>query len=273
MVDKVELSGGIGGFLEDAAIEAGNIMRRHFQPGGVAFSLKENNTPVTVADKAIGEMVASAVASYYHEAVLIREETDFPKRMNNGGLEFVIDELDGTDGYSRDVPCAVFAAAAMRDFVPTHAVVHAPLYFGNPRTYGAEAGRGAWLNSRRIHVSDMKRPRVAIATASAPDERYQAFELAANIVRETGWVVETITSMSFSCAQLAAGNLAAVLFPWDTLHDTVMGDLLVREAGGVTSDLDGNAFDYSKNTVEGYIMANSAETHATLLKMVRRHRK
>lgn len=259
-------------FLNNLALVAGEIMRDHFEPGGVAFELKSDNTPVTLADKAIGVMVERKVVERFPSAVLIREEKDFPKRLPNGGLEFVIDELDGTNAFSRDIPVSVFAAVVMEDFIPLVSMVYASLGWGVGRRYRAIQSGGAYLNGTQISVSNRTVPRIAIATGAQPTEKYEAFRIATELA-ERGLPVETVYSMSRSCAMLAAGHLEGVLFPWGTLHDTVMGDLLVREAGGVASDLNGVALDYSKDTVDGFIMANCRETHDVLLEVVSRHRR
>lgn len=259
--------------LDIMAQKAGEIMQSHFRPGGVVTREKADKTPVTEADIRIGEMVERFVRKHYLNAVLIREEADFPAR-RGGGLEFVVDEVDGTDGFSRDMPLAVFAAAALFDHHVEHSIIHAPLYFLEPRTHTANRGGGAFLNDELIKVSSRtEKPRIAIATANHPKERYRAWRLAQDLAEHGYCNISTVTSISYSCAMLAAGHLEGVLFPWDTLHDTAPGDLLVREAGGFTSDLNGERLDYSRNSVEGFVMANNEAMQDFLLNAVARHRR
>ena len=261
-------------FLAQMASVASVIMRRRFVPGGVAFQMKSDQTPVTKADLEIGTKVEEMVRDAYPDAVLIREEKDFPNRKGYG-IEFIVDELDGTDGFSRDIPLAVFAAARLFDCVVQDAIIHAPLAFGVARSYTAASHRGvALLNGKPIHVvSDRReRLRIGIATSAHKAERYHAFRIA-QALADLGHIMNSVTSISHSCAMVAAGHLDGVLFPWDTLHDTAPGDLLVREAGGVTSDLNGNKLTYAGNSVEGFIMANSLATHGLLLDLAQQHRR
>lgn len=259
-------------FLKFLAHQAGIIMRKHFDPAGVPFDLKSDLTPVTIADRSISMFVREAVAEQYPEATLITEESDFPCRTQEGGVEYVIDELDGTNAFSRGVAAAVTAMAMLENFVPQVAVIHAPLGV-KPATYCAGLGGGATLNGKPIRVSSRTVPRVAIATAGSPTEKFAAWPLATELVTSLGWQVETVHSISLSCAMLAAGQLEVVLFPWGTLHDTVMGDLLVREAGGVTSDLNGRKLTYEGREIDGFIMANNHENHRVALEVVNKYRR
>ncbi len=251
-------------------MDAGLIMRKYHHVSGVPYSLKPDKTRVTAADKKIGEYVARQFREYYPSGVCIREETDFPLR-TGGGFEGVFDEIDGTLEFSRGGLYAVFAGAVMLDHQVWNSIIYAPLLDEQP-TYEAVVGLGAFCNNRPIHVSKKKaHPKIEVTTAGVTNELYKA----SAVISELGLCgcdVSDVLSISFSCALLAEGKTEGVLFPWTTLHDIVPGSLLVKEAGGIITDLNGRDLDLSQNAVEGFIAANCKDTHDMLLNVAQRNR-
>lgn len=262
-------------FLDEIAREAGFVMQTHWTPAGVDFELKPDKTRVTLADQEIGDYLAAMFARHYPRGVCIREEANFPTRRGKG-IEGVFDEVDGTEAFSIGRRQAVFAGVIMDDHMVQAAIIHAPL-LETPLTFTASLGTGAFCNKERISVSKRKSGKlwVAVGTATGePDEneRYVAAALIADLEGH-GFNVEPMHSSSYSCAKLASGNLHGAIFAWDAIHDIVMGHALVMEAGGVTSDLNGDRLDFRQNTLPGYVMAGCPEIHEQLLKIVARHRR
>ncbi|MDO8518072.1 MAG: inositol monophosphatase family protein, partial [bacterium] len=189
-----------------------------------------------------------------------------------GGREGIFDELDGTKWYSEGGLSAVFAGAIMVNNIVQDAIIYAPL-FEMPVEYTASLGGGSFLNGKQILVSPRRHVmRIAVATAGHSAERYDAQPIIAKLLKH-GYEVEDVKSISYSCAALASGVIDGILFPWGTLWDVIPGDLLVREAGGVTSDLDGAALDYSGDSVDGFIMASNDLVHKLLFMIVRENRR
>lgn len=274
------------GFLHLLANEAKNLMRGEYSPMGVSSMRKADGTVVTDVDLAISREVRKLIGIFQTDPVIIDEESDFPEHNPKRGRKFILDPLDGTQAHIHGRADSVFVCAIMQDSVPLHAVVLAPLYYDagqGAREYTATRGRGAFLNinRNRVGISVSTRTsgqRIALAVSKAKDSPYDGYLLAHELFANHGMVVETLRSISHECVMLASGHIDGVIFPWGSLHDAVAGDLLVREAGGVTSDLCGDPLDFSeKNVVSksglpGFIMANNRETHAVLLEAVQEHR-
>lgn len=272
-------------FLHFLANEVKNLMRGEYSPIGVSSVRKADGTVVTNVDLVISQEVRKLIGIFQTNPVIIDEEVEFPKRNPKGGLEFVLDPLDGTQAYIFGRADSVFVCAIMRDSVPLHAVVLAPLYYDikqGAREYTATRGKGAFLyiNRNKFGISVSTRTsgqRIALAVSRAEDRPFDGFYLAHELWSNK-MVVETFRSVSHECAMLASGHIDGVIFPWGSLHDAVAGDLLVREAGGVTSDLCGEPLDFSKdcvisrNDLPGFIMANNCQTLAILLGAVQKHR-
>jgi fructose-1,6-bisphosphatase/inositol monophosphatase family enzyme len=268
-----------GLFLHGLAASAADIMQKYFRSENIATKLKSDQTPVTVADLEISEMVAAALADRFPTAGLVCEERPMSERKP---VELIVDELDGTAAFAAGIPTAVFAAAVSVKGELQSSVICDPLGFGPRRYYQAKRGQGALLNvassttqclrvSKRTNLADY--PRIGIATGPGPVSRVpvQNMMVIADELQRMGFAISGVASISYSNALLASGQLEAVVFPWKTLHDIAPGDLLVSEAGGVTSDLRGNTLRYDVDSLDGHIFSNSAVLHDRILAVVQKH--
>lgn len=236
------------------------VMRRyHGIPGQVVSTLKDDLTPVTEADRIIDQEVTNLVLEHDPEYGIVREEGN---NINEGARKrTIIDGIDGTGKYSRGGHDVAFAMAVQDGQFLTHSLIYNPLV--QPELwFEATLGMGAFLNDKGIHVSPVhdsgKHPIVEIATAPGNADRVpvQKMFLIAQELQERGFMVNVVQSISYSNAMVAAGLTVGTIFPWRTLWDIAPGDLLVREAGGRTSDLRGNDLGYRGEPPLGAIMSN-----------------
>jgi myo-inositol-1(or 4)-monophosphatase len=131
-------------------------------------------------------------------------------------------------------------------------------------TYWAEKGRGAYVNDRRLRVSARARLEDALIAHGRPDpgdEERQPFFAEIDAIMGAGAAVRRYGAAALDLAYVAAGRLdgywEAGLKPWDI----AAGLLIVREAGGLVTDLDG-APDI---LASGDVLAANAALHAGLL--------
>src|SRR3990167_5987378 len=143
-------------FAKKLALQAGKIMLEHFQIG-ITTEMKGDNTPVTIADKAINSLVIKEISEAYPKHSVIGEEESSKKK----GAEYVwvCDPIDGTLPYSLGMPINVFSLALVHDGQPIVAVVHDPYM---KRLYWAEKGEGAFLNGKPIKVSQTSNLKEAV---------------------------------------------------------------------------------------------------------------
>lgn len=181
------------------------------------------------------------------------------------GLAFVVDPLDGTTNFLHGVPAYSVSIAAIHDGSPVVALV---LDVPNGELFTAVRGSGARLNGTPIHVSVIDDPeRALIGTgfpfgAGAETARYarQFIPVAAATAG-----IRRVGSAAIDLAWLAAGRFDAFwelrLSPWDI----AAGVLLVREAGGTISGIDGSAATISTSP----LVAGNGAMHSWLLNVLR----
>ena len=163
-------------------------------------------------------------------------------------LTWIVDPLDGTTNMIHDYRMSAVSIALCRDKKPVTGVIWQPF---TQELFYAEAGRGAFLNDRPIHVSDTPFRNALAAVGTAP--YYEELEdtgmkLASAFLHQCADIRRS-GSAALDLAYLACGRhdifFELRLKPWDY----AAGSLIVREAGGlVQMPLAGEEMDYSLST-------------------------
>ena len=177
---------------------------------------------------------------------------------------FIIDPIDGTSNFLHGVPQFAISIALERDGQLVSALVFNPV---TDELYVAEKGHGAYLNERRLRVAVRKNPSEALVASGAPfmgkDGRGEFLSELDAILSSTAGM-RRFGAASLDLAWVAAGRFDAF---WERnlqAWDVAAGILLVREAGGVASDLQGR-----DNALAGNILATNEHLHRPLLQLLR----
>lgn len=216
--------------LVDAAQEAGRIASRYFQHGADRWDKPAGAGPVTEADLAVNSMLSSELRNARPDFGWLSEESeDGPDRTQNDSV-FIIDPIDGTRSFIEGSRAWAHSLAVARDGVVTAAVVYLPML---DKLYSAEAGGGATLNGERIAASCHATPSGATLLAAKP------------ALAPLNWASGTPPpfkrehrpSLAYRLCLVAEGRYDAMLTLRKTWEwDIAAGDLVLREAGAVTSD-------------------------------------
>lgn len=175
---------------------------------------------------------------------------------------WIIDPLDGTSNFLHGIPhFAITVALQMGDEIIA-GVTYDPI---KDEMFWAEKGRGAFLNQRRIRVSGRRIYDEAIVGIGAPYGHHGNPELfqkrLARVLPEAAGV-RRMGAAALDLAYVASGRFD--IFFEDPMHiwDYAAGILLVQEAGGVVTDINGGKKIFETNTVA----AGNTEMHSTLMK-------
>ena len=238
----------------EAAEAAGRILLRHF--GRVrGVRLKGAKDPVTSADTAAERDIRARLARRFPHIGFLGEEGT---RAHGPGGRWIVDPLDGTIAFISGLPFFAVSIALERQSRIEAGVILLPRL---GELFVAERGRGAWLNGRRIHVSQTGKLNHCVISLWHDDtvwanrrlrERIAGLALTVRNVR--------IFGAGFSLAYVAAGRLDAYweqsAYPWDV----AAGALLVAEAGGRVTDGAGCRYDIQCPT----ILASNGRIHRRL---------
>lgn len=219
----------------DAARAGGTILREGFDRG-VTAHYKRRFDPVTEIDHASEAAVLAVIAENRPNDAILAEERGgtIP-----GGRLWIVDPLDGTVNYVHGIPQIAVSVGLWEDDKPVAGVIYDPL---RDECFSAAAGQGAFLNGRRINVSQTgDLDRSVTATGFPYDHGDYPDEYAAVLGAVLGSVngIRRFGSAALDLAWVAAGRYEAYwelgLAPWDQ----AAGILIVREAGGRVTDFYG----------------------------------
>jgi myo-inositol-1(or 4)-monophosphatase len=219
----------------DIAREAGALLAGYFERR-IGFELKGEFDLVTEADRASEKLVVERLRTYFPAHNVVAEEGGGHE--SSSEYRWFIDPLDGTTNFAHGFPMFNVTLSLERAGEVIAGVVYDPIA---KEMFTAERGAGAYLNNHRIHVSKTRRLSDSLASTGFPSRKrhhnvnihfYYQLAMASHGVRRTG-------SAAIDLAYVAAGRLDFFwefgLKPWDM----GAGVLLVREAGGRTSDMKG----------------------------------
>lgn len=249
-------------FAKELATEAGGIMKRYFRSGDIGTQWKDDDTPLTVADTMINDLVISKVKQKYPSFGVLGEESSFePERE----MIWVVDPVEGTSPFSLGIPVSTFSLALVsrQDGQALVGVVLDP--FLN-RLYSAQKGGGAYLNDSRIHSS--KQTTLTNSYVSVIG-KYEGSSLAACIdeLHKLKAKNFSLISQAYSSTLVASGELVSSIFAYGAPWDTAASSLIVAEAGGVVTDMKGNVRRHDAFG-DGCIQSCTPEVHAKVLEIV-----
>ncbi|MFE3291654.1 histidinol-phosphatase [Rhodococcus sp. NPDC059234] len=231
------------------ADEADAITRARFGALDLVVDDKPDLTPVSDADLAV-ERAARAVLTDARPADAVLGE-EFGGDASFQGRQWVIDPIDGTKNFVRGVPVWATLIALLEDGVPVVGVVSAPAL---SRRWWASGGAGAFASfdggePRRISVSAVDRLESAsLSFSSLSGWRDRGIRDRFLDLTDAVWRVRGYGDF-FSYCLLAEGTLEIAAEPEVSLWDLAPLDLLVREAGGRFTALDGGAGPHGGSAV------------------------
>ena len=242
-------------FIRDAAPRLGDL--EWVEKGTADF--------VTEVDRGAEARIAEVLSREFPYAALVGEELTPDVVLSGDGLTFIVDPLDGTTNFLHGYPqYAVSIGVILGPELVAGVVLNVP----RGELFTARLGGGAQLNGEPVHVSRIPTPSRALIGTGFPFKSPEFLEAYARqfvaINRQTAGI-RRAGSAALDLADLACGRFDGfwelVLAPWDT----AAGILLVREAGGVVTDLEGDRCQ----PAHGPVVAGNADIHRWLLNAIR----
>lgn len=222
---------------------------------------KGRNDFVSEADRAAERAVIETIHKHYPDHAILAEESG---ASGDSDFVWIIDPLDGTTNYLHRFPVFCVSVAVAYKGRADHGVVYDPL---RQELFTASRGQGAQLDGRKIRVSGHTELNRALVGTGFPYRDSNATldpyisMLKSAIVHTAG--IRRPGAAALDLAYVAAGRLDAFwetgLQPWDL----AAGALLIREAGGIVSALDG-----SENFVDtGHVLCGTPKIYSALARL------
>ena len=246
--------------LASAVQEAGALALTFFRKEFKRWTKGEGDSPVTEADIAANELLHARLSGPGYGWLSEESEND-PARLNAPRV-WVVDPIDGTRGYIAGREDWSVSVALVEDGRPVLAALFAP---ATSEMFLATAGGGATRNGAPMQVSAGNS--LVDARAAGPMRRLDALAKRVPSIQK----MPRVHSLALRIARVATGELDATLVgPSSHDWDLAAADLLVHEAGGIVTALDGQPLIYNRpDPVHSVLAATGRERHAMLIELMR----
>ncbi|NJO12345.1 MAG: inositol-phosphate phosphatase [Gammaproteobacteria bacterium] len=242
-----------------AAQAAAEVISRLYR-SNLAVTIKADKSPVTEADVAAERAIRAVLEKRFPHHGFYGEETG--RTRADAEYLWVVDPIDGTKAFVREYPMFSTQIALMRRGELIVGVSSAPVY---GEIAHAERGEGAWLDGKRLRVSSVNRIEDSALSSGnlkslALSSRWTGYgELVGRLSRTRGY------GDFLHYHLLAAGKIEAVVESDVNVLDIAALALLVEEAGGRFTDLDGNPVTLQIDSV----LASNGVLHTQLLEALK----
>ena len=245
-----------------AARKAGNtLIRKLSNPDKLKIERKGHNDFVSDADHAAEKAVMDTVLRHYPDHAFLAEESGV---VGESDHVWIIDPLDGTTNYLHGFPMFCVSIAVQIKGRVEHGVVYDPM---SQELFTASRGEGAQLDGRKIRTSGQTQLDRSLIGTGFPFRQLDMemgpyLDMLGRVIRHTAGVRRG-GAAALDLAYVAAGRFDAFwetgLKPWDL----AAGGLLIREAGGIISGLDG-----SENYLDtGQVLCGTPKIYAAIAKL------
>lgn len=246
-------------FGTKVAKKAGKILLKHY--GRIhKVEMKGINNLVTEADRKSEHFIVKKIQKKYPGHAIFSEECGYKEaeKLSDDEIRWIIDPLDGTTNFAHSFPIFAVSIGIEKNGELIGGIVYVPML---DELFYAGKYYGAYLNKKKISVSNAENLRTALlATGFPPEHReinlpfFEKFLFKSQAMRRTG-------SAATDLCYVACGRLDGF---WEFgLHewDVAAGAMIVMEAGGRVTNIDGSRF----NMRAGQILATNGKIHEEML--------
>jgi myo-inositol-1(or 4)-monophosphatase len=248
-----------------AARHAGRSLKRDLgEIEHLQVSLKGPADFVSLADKRAEEMLYADLAKARPGYGFIGEEGG-AREGSDKSHTWIVDPLDGTTNFLHGIPQFAISIALQREDTIIAGVIYNP---ANDELYIAERGKGAFLNDQRLRVAGRRKLSDCVIACGLPHIGRGDHELSR---REMAEIQNRVAGLRrFGAASLDMAFVAAGRFDgyWERnlkAWDMAAGQIMVREAGGIVSGIEG----HDNALITGNVVCGNEHIQADLVKILK----
>lgn len=247
-------------FAKELAEKAGTILSANLSLSTEAV-WKADNTPLTVTDTEINRLVIESVQAAFPGHGILGEEESYEQSRDR---LWVVDPIDGTQPFTLGAPLATFCLSLVIEGQPVLGIINEPVM---KRMFWAAKGSGAHMNNEAIQVSDVDTlaqnfcilsSRMHGGTKSTGD----IFE----DIEKAGGKSFNFRSFAYGSTFVALGRAVATVLGVPNAWDAAATKIIVEEAGGKVTDLEGQERRYDGNG--NGLVATNGRVHEQFIKLI-----
>ncbi len=239
--------------------KAGKLLKDNFNKRRIAY-LKSKKDFITRLDLNSEREILKILKKSYPKHNYFCEESGLER--NNSDYTWLIDPLCSSNNYAFGLPFYGLAIGLLFKNEPRTGIIYLPEF---DYLFTAEKGKGAFLNSKRIHASS--REKIKQALVLYDNQFYKNKKMYANLpkIAEEVFTLRILGSAAFDLSLVAMGKADARIFHSTKACDFIAGALIIEEAGGKVTNFKGEKYSL-KDTA---IIASNGKIHEQILKVIR----
>jgi len=226
----------------EATKAAGELAYRYFKTQ-LKVSYKPDDSPVTRADIEAEKLIRKIVAKKFPDHGIIGEE--LPPVNPKARFQWVIDPIDGTRDFIRQIPYWAVFVAVLKDKNPLMGVIYFPV--ANDLLIGQKS-KGAYINDKKVRVSKIKNLKEAYVCFGTI-KRFIQFNRMDQLTKICAVARAGRSYGNLNLKFFLEGKADIMLEPYGAIHDFAAPAILVTEAGGKFTDFSGKFSLTSGNAV------------------------
>ncbi|MBW3569143.1 inositol monophosphatase [Candidatus Parcubacteria bacterium] len=223
---------------KNIAYLSGKIMLEYFD-GDQQREHKADGSEVTIADININRLVIEELSKHFHDGVIGEEESTAEY---GGGRRWFCDPIDGTKAFVQGLPTATFSLALVEDGRPVVGVVYDPFL---DKLYYGQRGQGSYCNAVKLEVSKLGIDGSFVGINNHFEKIIKNPGYFEKLV-EMGAKTTPIHGTVYKGTLVARGKFVGFIEPGTNAHDVAAIEVIVEEAGGKISGVNGESLDYSQ---------------------------
>jgi myo-inositol-1(or 4)-monophosphatase len=256
-------------FLESLLNDAGKLAMSFPQRMPASIKNADVNQVVTAADTAVGNRIRSRIRETFPRDSVIDEESGTVR--GTSPVTWIIDPIDGSSNFAAGSPLYGVMVGVLAHDEPIAGGVALPAL---SETYVAEKGQGAYCNANVLKIEedgDLTQELVAYGMDIYPAELALDCRILAGVASRCRGI--RMSNSIFDCMMVAKGVYGGFMHRRNRIWDCVAPHMIVEEAGGVFSAMDGRALDYTnplaKTSAVFSILACGPVFHETIVDTTR----
>jgi len=251
--------------IEAVAQDAASFIRKHFEDQDIKTETKENkNSLVSFVDREAEKILVEGLSGLFPDFGFITEE-DTVDQDDTKPYYWILDPLDGTTNFLHGLP--VFSVSIALSDHKHHLKWGLVIDVMNEDLYLGIDGKGAFKNGERLYMEEVPLDMALVSTGFPyytfeNKDRYMQYFTS---LMEKTRGIRRCGSAALDLVHTAAGIYGA-FFEYDLhLWDIAAGALIVKEAGGIVTDFDGNTEQWKKS---GHVVAGNLLCHRQMFDLV-----
>lgn len=259
--NRTALNTTLSNVMTKAVMKASSKLLRDFgEVEQLQVSKKGTGSFVSSADLRVEETLIKELRLARPDYGIISEESEALPPEEGCQYTWIIDPLDGTNNFLHGIPHFAVAIALQKDGETIAACIYDPT---KDEMFCAEKGAGAFVNDKRLRVSARSHfSEALISTGPSFIQKNSQLNFSETLTHNLiGF--RRMGATSLDLAYVAAGRLDAFVEVNPLIWDTAAGALMVREAGGYVSEINGK----ERKNESGSILATNTKLHANLIKL------